>query len=229
MEIGVGMIIFIVFVVISIVQKIKERADLARDKRMQPQSRPGEMSERTRQIVHGKSVAMRDADADEARPPRQPADQAKELMRALMGVETVQVVEEEEWEPDAPPPRSGLPRQRRAVPPQLQRQVASPHIESRVQHDPNHEGATTREESIRLRQARDASKRQRVAQQRAREGQAKERTQAAQRQRRKKAPVQQTAPTRRQKRRRLFDGAHEVRKAIVFAEILGPPKAFEDR
>ena len=46
MDVGIGAIIFIVFVVISIAQKIKEHADLARAKRQQPQSRPGEMSER---------------------------------------------------------------------------------------------------------------------------------------------------------------------------------------
>ncbi len=154
-------------------------------------------------------------------------------MEALFGAERVELEEEEveaEWAPAAPGLRQELPRRVPPPPPPMQRRVMVRHIESRVQHAPVHEGATTREEGIRLRQAQEACKREQEAEQRAREQkQEQERAREVESPRRKARKVRPTAPTRRQKRGRLFSGAHEVRKAIVFAEILGPPKAFKDR
>ena len=226
MDIGIGAIIFIVFIVISIAQKIKERADIARADRQLPQSKPGEMSQEARRTIYNKETpVVREATPKGAAPPpRGRAAPAKELMEALFGAETIMPEEEEaEWAPVAPATRPELPRHvQRPAPPPIRREVVAHHVESREQHKPVHEGATTREESIGLRQAQEA-------QQQAREEKPKQRARKEQVRRRKAAEVPRTPPTRRQRRKRLFSGAHEVRKAIVFAEILGPPKAFKDR
>ena len=248
MDIGIGAIILIVFIVISIAQKIKERADIARADRQRPQSKPGEMSQEARRTIYNKEApVVREATPKgAAAPPRGRAAPAKELMEALFGAETIMPEEEEaEWAPVAPAARPELPRHvQRPAPPPIRREVVAHHVESREQHKPVHEGATTREESIGLRQAQEAPQRQREgvtygtmqaeagaqeAQQQAREEKPKQRARKEQVRRRKAAEVPRTPPTRRQRRERLFSGAHEVRKAIVFAEILGPPKAFKDR
>ncbi len=235
MDIGIGAIIFIVFIVISIAQKIKERADRARANRQRPQSKPGEMSEEARRKIYGEEVPVREAAPKGAPPRRKPVlPPAQELMEALFGADVAEEAEEAEveaeWAPIAPAPRRELPQRVPPTPPPMRRRVMVRHVESRVQHEPVHEAATTREESIRLRQLEEAHKRQREAQQRAR-GQKQEQQRAREEEsgRRKARRVQPTEPTRRQKRGRLFSGAHEVRKAIVFAEILGPPKALQDQ
>jgi len=212
-DIGIGAIIFIVFVIISIAQKIKERADLARGRGNLP-----------------RSVEQGGAPVREATPKSAPA---QEIMEALFGAaDRVDVVEEEaegEWAPLTPDTRRELPQ--RVTPPPVRRRVTAQHVESRVQHDPDHEGATTREESIRHQQAQKARKRQ-LAMQRRDDREVKQeraREEGSRRRRTPKVrPTSPTPPTPRQKRGRLFSGAHEVRRAIVFAEILGPPKAFED-
>ncbi len=231
MDIGVGVIIFIVFIVISIAQKIKERADIARAQRQDPQSKPGEMSQAARRTVYGQEAPVREAAPKGAAPARrQRAAPAKELMEALFGSETVEPEEEAEWSSAAPAARPELPaRAQRPGPPPARREVVARHVESRVQHAPVHEGAVTREEGTRLRRAQEAQQRQLEAQQRAREEKQELRARQKQAARRKSAGVPRTPPTRRQRRERIFGGAHEVRKAIVFAEILGPPKAFEDK
>ncbi len=213
-DIGIGAIIFIVFVIISIAQKIKERADLARGRGNLP-----------------RSMEQEGAPVREATPKSAPA---QEIMEALFGAaDRVDVVEEEaegEWAPLAPDTRRELPQ--RVTPPPVRRRVTAQHVESRVQHDRDHEGATTREESIRHQQAQKARKRQLAMQRRDHEvklEQQRAREEGSRRRRTPKVrPTPPTPPTPRQKRGRLFSGAHEVRKAIVFAEILGPPKAFED-
>ncbi|MDK1021038.1 MAG: hypothetical protein QGD90_05325 [Candidatus Hydrogenedentes bacterium] len=223
-NIGIGAIIFIVFIVISIAQKIKERAEIARAKGQHPQSKPGEMSEEARRMPSGEEASVREA-APRGAPParRERKAPAQELMEALFGAETVEPEEEAEWPPAAPAPRPELsPQVQRPAPPPIRREVVAQHVESRVQHEPVHEGATTRQESIRLRQAQEEQQRQREEKQ----GQRPRQKQIP---RRKSAGVPRTPPTRRHKRERLVSGAHEVRKAIVFAEILGPPKAFRDR
>ncbi len=230
-NIGIGAIIFIVFIVISIAQKIKERAEIARAKGQRPQSKPGEMSEEARRMPSGEEASVREA-APRGAPParRERKAPAQELMEALFGAETVEPEEEAEWPPAAPAPRPELsPQVQRPAPPPIRREVVAQHVESRVQHEPVHEGASTRLESIRLRQAQEARRRQSEAQQRQREEKQRQRLRQKQIPRRKTAGVPRTPPTRRQKRERLFSGAHEVRKAIVFAEILGPPKALRDR
>lgn len=220
MDIGIGVIIFIVFIVISIAQKFKERADIARDQQQSPQSKPGEKSDEARQILYGEEARVREAAPKGAAPARrQRAAPAKELMQALFGAEKVEPEEEAEWSPHA----------QRPAPPPIRREVVARHVESRVQHEPVHEGAVTREEDMRLRRAQEAQQRQHEAQQRAREEKQEPRARQKQAPRRKTAGVPRTPPTRRQRRERIFGGAHEVRKAIVFAEILGPPKAFQDR
>jgi hypothetical protein len=183
-------------------------------------------------MLYGEEAPVREA-APKGAPParRERKAPAQELMEALFGAGLVEPEEEEaEWPPAAPAPRPELPpRVQRPAPPPIRREVVARHVESRVQHEPVHEGATTREESIRLRQAQEAQQRQREAQQRAREEKQEQRARQKQIPRRKRAGVPRTPPTRRQKRERLFSGAHEVRKAIVFAEILGPPKALQDQ
>ena len=224
-SIGIGAII-IVFIVISIAQKIKERADIARAQQQRPQSKTAEMSAEAQRKVYGEEAPVRQATPRGEQPTTGPVPPAQVLMEALFGAERVEVEEEEtedEWTPAAPRPRTELPRRVPPPPPPIRRQVVARHVESRVQHEPVHEGATTREESIRLQQAQET-------QQRARETRTKEQLRARGEPRRRKArQVQPTPSTRRQKRERMFRGAHEVRKAIVFAEILGPPKAFKDR
>ncbi len=237
MDIGIGAIIFIVFIVISIAQKIKERADMARARHQQPQSKPGEMSAEARRKNYGEEAAVREATPRGVPHRRKPVAPARELMEALFGAERVEVVEEEadaeadaEWTPLTPDARRELPQRVPPPPPPIRRPVVARHIESRVQHEPVHKGATTREESIRLRQAQEARQRQGEEQQRARETSSDQPRGREEGPRRRRArQVQPTPPTRRQKRERMFSGAHEVRKAIVFAEILGPPKAFQDR
>ncbi len=235
MDIVIGAIIFIIFIVISIAQKIKERADKARAQRQRPQSKPGEMPKEARRQIYGEQVPVREATPKDAPRRREHGAPAQELMEALFGAQRVEIeveeeVEHEEWAPVAPAPRRELPQRVPPPPPPIRQRVVAHHVESRVQHEPVHEGATTREEGIRLRQAQKARRRQQEAQQRAREEkheQARAREEASRP--RKARKVQRTEPTRRQKRGRMFGGAHEVRKAIVFAEILGPPKAFKDR
>ncbi len=225
MDIGIGAIIFIVFIVISIAQKIKERAEIARAQQQRPQSKPGEMPAEARRNIYSEDAPVRVATPKGVPPREEPVAPARELMEALFGVERVEVEEEAAdaaWAPAAPAPRPELPRRVPPPAPPVRRQVVAQHVESRVQHEPVHEGATTREESIRLRQAQEAQQRQREEKQ----GQRPRQKQIP---RQKSAGVPRTPPTRRQKRERLFSGAHEVRKAIVFAEILGPPKAFQDR
>ena len=231
--IGYGAIIFIVFIVISIAQKIKEHADSARARRQLPQSKPGEMSAQARRKTYGEKAPVREATPKGAPRRREPIAQAQELMEALFGAERIEVVQEEaedEWTPLTPDARRELPQRVPPPPPPMRRQVVARHIESRVQHEPVHEGATTREESIHLRKAQEARQRQREAQQRSLEQRQEQQRVREEEPRRRKTPkVRPTAPTRRRKRERLFRGAHDVRKAIVFAEILGPPKAFKDR
>ena len=238
MDIRIGAIIFIVFIIISIAQKIKERAEIARAQRQRPQSKPGEMPAEARRNIYSEDAPVRVATPKGVPPREEPVAPARQLMEALFGVERVEVEEEAAdaaWAPAAPAPRPELPRRVPPPPPPVRRQVVAQHVESRVQHEPVHEGATTREESIGLQQAQKARQRQLEAQQRAPQQRAREASTGQPRgrqegpRRRKARQVRRTPPPRRYKRERLFRGAHEVRKAIVFAEILGPPKAFKDR
>ena len=240
MDIGIGAIIFIVFIIISIAQKIKEQADIARAKRLSPQSKPGEMPEEVQRNIYAEEAPVREATPKAATPTTEPLPPAQVLMEALFGAERVEIEqeeEEEEWMPAPPASRPELARRVPPPPPPMRRQVVARHVESRVRHDPVHRGATTREEGLRFRQEKEERQRQLEAQQRAREAQqrqleAQQRAREAKTERsrpRKARQVQRTQPTRRRTRERMFRGAHEVRKAIVFAEILGPPKAFKDR
>ena len=88
MDIVIGAIIFIVFVVISIAQKIKERAEIARAQRQRPQSKPGEMPAEARRNIYSEDAPVRVATPKGVPPREEPVAPARELMEALFYLKT---------------------------------------------------------------------------------------------------------------------------------------------
>ena len=246
MEIGLPAIIFLVYIVISVANALKKQAEASRAKRGAPQSKPGEISQKTRRMIYGEDQgAVREARPREAKPRQRPPAQAQELIETLFGVqmaqssqsETEEAVEEGEWEPVTPTPRPEMqqrPRQRppqRPAPPPVRRRevVAHSHQRSALHRSASRtQSEYDRREAQKLEQARHAE-----AQAHKREEQLKQQRKAQEQARKRKAAqvskTVATAATSRRRRGRLFEGAHEVRKAIVFAEILGPPKGLENQ
>jgi len=209
---AIGAIIFAVVVILSIAQKLKEQSDL---KRAQRQQGSAPLS----------PTAPRQAAAK--KPSKQPP--ARELLEALLGVEIPESEEEAEWAAEVPAQRREIRRPQQATaPPPIQRRSSAQQSPLKAQR--RGQAVDERQElQIRRQRKEDQQRRNEAQQYREQEQRARQQRGTQQTARRSDAKrVAATAPTRRQKRERLFGGKHEVRKAIVFAEILGPPKAFEN-
>lgn len=238
MEIGLPAIIFVVWIVISVAQSFKKQAEIKRAKLQDPQSKPGELPEKTRQMLDGDGEnPIREARPRSAQRRQRPPAPAQELIESLFGVqtapaETEETAEEGEWAPVPPAPRQEMPRrpQQRAVPPPVRRRETVPHSHERpVLHRAQSRTPSEYEqrEARKLKENRDQE-----AQNRQREKQLKQPQKAQEQALKRKAAQLKRATARpvtsRRRRGRLFQGIQDVRKAIVFAEILGPPKGLQN-
>lgn len=233
----VGTIIFLVVVISSIAQMIKEgkQGPSKRPRGQKPLTRDM-LPEATRRKLYGdpgagprvatpKQAEPRQATPAAAPPQRsqapprreEPLAPGRQLLDALSG--RAQSMEEEEgWTPVQPAPRREMPRPVQPPPlPEAQRaeqprpvQSAPPRVSARQEQRPS-------------RRERPSRRTAQVRQQRAQHPQRapRRKMQSAAR------PAEAVSRRRRGPSSVLFGGLGDVRKAIVFAEILGPPKSME--
>lgn len=235
----IGAAIFIVIIFLSIAQKIKEQMEQTRAQKARGAARPEEMSDRARKMIYGEP-GVREARPKGSGPGPRESTPARELLETLMGVE-IREAEEGEWQ-EMVEVHEAEPAQGVAPPPPLpqqaqQRGAPTPHVSADPQRrqrrlDEERRRLEQRQEGLRAqrqqeRQEREGRKRERAAEQRRREQtlDKQRRQQQATRQRSARQPKQRV---QRHAGRQLFGDLREVRKAIVFAEILKEPKAFQD-
>lgn len=229
----IGTIIFIVVVISSIAaQMMKEskKGPVKRPQGQKPLTRDM-LPEATRRKLYGdggtgpqvarpKQAQPKTAPpVRRAAPPRREESLApgRQLLDALSG-RTQSPEEEEEWTPAQPAPRRELPHAVQPPPP-------PPLPQERVAQQPPQEPprvAARHEQAPRRRRERSSHRTAQVRQ-------VKPQSQRVPR-RSRQAPAKRTEPAalhRRGPSGILFSGLDDVRKAIVFAEILGPPKSME--
>lgn len=243
----IGAIIFIVVIILSIAQKMKEGKEQADAKRRWKEEEPAQMSERARKTIHGEPTTVREATrkGHAPSPNRQATEQrAKEVFESLFGAEVTQEIAEEEadWETVEPARRRELAP---GPPPPLPQHTEHPAPGGSrgadiASHDSRQGEERLREERRRLakqqellekKKRQEAEIRHREEHHKARkkeQEQKRKQQQAAQRSKQRATRSQSTRSARPSSRKFLGD-LHEVRKAIVFAEVLGPPKALEDQ
>lgn len=230
------LIFFIIFVV-SIANKIQETRKLK--DRQQKRETPQQLSDKARQQLHGDrqpniQTAKAASPATMASPPvvqtaggaSKPAGQ--ELIESLFGVE----ITEEGVRPATAAPPSPAPSAPPPVPAEksLGDRLRAQRMEEQRRHN-EADAARNRAELMSVKEE-EARRSQRPRQQERKRAQQRQRQPQQTRQpQRTRPPQQQTRP--RQVPVALATGRYlaspqELRRAIVLAEILGPPKAFRE-
>jgi len=247
-----GLIVIFFVIVSSILQKLQERKAMRNAQEQKKHARPEDLPEETRRMLYGPSGKpqqgreqsdephVREARPKTARPAQPQSDPAKQLLESLFGVQVETEVEEEgDWAPVQPKERKDTSR--RAAERQPARQQQRPQRQQQPRHVREHaqqqreqarqtappqvppirhpqQAQAKRQESREEHQRRAVAERERRKQQRA----AAQRQQQPQRQ-----SVRRVAPQPNH-RDRLFSELRDVQKAVVFAEVLGKPRALED-
>ncbi len=210
-------IVFLVIGALSIISKAQEKRKIEERKKRQKPDAP--LPDATRRVLYGPEnpQTARPKGAPPAIPeaPKRteaaPKPAVQEILESLLGVE----LDEGEWQPVEPAPRRELP--------------------PKTQHAPQHEGHIQRPDNVReasreqrehtgadyTRQAPPPVSRERSEKSRRQRGKAQ-----PPRRQRQSRPRQEPAPAKSSAA--IFYGLDDVRKAIVFAEVLGPPKAFKE-
>lgn len=243
MEIGVGAVIFIVMVVFSLAKQYQEsRKKSEQVREREPQGRAN-LPDATRRILHGET-GVREAKPRTAPGPRQktprqaePLAPGRQLLESLLGVSS-----ERESEGDWVSVQEQEPAPLRELP-----QRGGPQREGPQREGPGRVEGVRQTPDATRRPTPPAAPRQ-APQQAPRQAPVQAPTPAPRR--RSAAPERpqrtrpKAAPTKRRpaavqaalrraaqpahRYRTIFGDIREVRKAIVFAEILGPPRAFAD-
>lgn len=218
-----GLVVFLVFVISAIARMVQEskKGPAKRPKGQEPLTRDM-LPEATRRKLYGdggdsgpRMATPKQAQPRTATPVRregparreEPLAPGRQLLDALTG-RAQSMEEEEEWTPAQPPPRRELPRAVQPPPPPPLPQ-APPRVVARQEQRPRRRERSS-QQTAQVRQAQPP----------------RQRTPRRTRQSSAKRAVP-TASRRRGPSSVLFGGLNDVRKAIVFAEILGPPKSME--
>jgi hypothetical protein len=256
MDALIGVIIFIVVVVLSLASKAQEARQIAERQREKEQRKPQQLSGKARQQIHGR-VQPQTATAREGqspppvppqRPVRKPRPVEQELLETLFGVKlnrdadenaqretvreprvreaTQQMVQRLRGESAAPRPAQTRPAQTRRAP-------------ARAATSGDDEGPTVTIADIRAKK-KDFERQFNVIRERMHHGMRQGLAQTTeprgheprdrQRQVQRKPAAKPVQPVRRERRpgARLFENAHDVRRAIIVSEVLGRPKSMRD-
>lgn len=222
----IGVLIFIVVVILSIASKAQEARKADQREREKAEREPQQLSGKARQQIHGHqeakvATAKRGAvppPPPPQRPRHKPRPVEQELMETLFGVK----VEKEEAQPPPQVERSTqetVQRVREAQPSGLRSEPrTTPEDVRRKQEQVRKKQAASRQkQDTARRHAHDQAKRARQKQRQ----RGRQREQSLHDHPYKDPP--QAVPVRRKSF--LFNNARDVQRAVIYAEILGPPKS----
>ena len=229
-----GLVVFLVFVISAIARMVQgSKQGAANPPRGQKPLTRDMLPEATRRKLYGddggdsgprmatpKQVQPRTATPVAREAPQrreEPLAPGRQLLDALSG--RAQSAEEDEWTPAQPAPRHEIPRAVQPPPP-------PPLPQERVAQQPRPVPQAPPRVAARQEQEQRPRRRERSSQRTAQVRQVQPQRQRAPR-RTRQAPAKRAVSHRRGPSSVLFGGLGDVRKAIVFAEILGPPKSMQ--
>ena len=246
----IGALIFLVIIIASMAQKFQEQRALRQEKeRQKGKTSPKDLPEATRRMIYGSPGEPRTAEprVREAKPRgstqphrERPEDPAREMLETLFGAGKATEEEEGDWIPVSTAPQRTAPkRSAERQPAAAQRPTGDVRKHIQAQREESEEKRTYRQSEKQAhprkhhlphmlrREAHEA--RERATQEERRkqimEERARLKRERAKAQQAKQRPVRQVAPAPQQ-RAGMFNNLDDIRRAIVFAEILGPPRAY---
>ncbi len=248
MDTLIGAVIFIVMVIFGLARKAQESSQKSDPRRERKPVNRADLPDSTRRILYGESGATGVREAKRRMPqgarqvaPREgePLAPGKMLLESLLGAPPGEE-DEGDWVPaQEAAPRQQAPRRaqevrqvpdatRRAAPPAATAGQATRQTPQQGTRQAPQQGTRQAPQQAPRQAPRRAPRRQSAAPELQAQRPHRSRPKATQRRQR---PAAVQAALRRgaqplSRHHAIFGGIREVRKAIVFAEILGPPKAF---